>query len=109
MEGDDGFAVARAARADPAISSVPLILAAPATHAILAEQARAAEFDGWLTKPLRMRDLRDALARLRGGRSADGRFLTRAVLAAGRRISLGSSTAGTPIPPVTSRRVLVVE
>ncbi|MCC7139341.1 MAG: response regulator [Planctomycetes bacterium] len=100
----DGSPFVAAVRGVPATAATPLLLTSPPASASVADAARAAGFDGWLSKPLRGRDLRAALDRLADGRVAGAPFLTRAVLAAGRR---GTSPSTAPLG--SHRDVLLVE
>ncbi|MFO0932141.1 MAG: response regulator [Planctomycetota bacterium] len=112
LPGEDGLALARRLRADPATADVRLVLVAPAARANLATAARDAGFDAWVGKPLRARDVADALAALAPGpRRADAPFLTHAVLADARRRRLGLVEASLPAPDAADapRRVLLVE
>jgi CheY-like chemotaxis protein len=112
LPDEDGLALARRLRADPTTADVRLVLVAPAASAHLAAAARDAGFDAWVGKPLRVRDVADALAALGPGpRRADAPFLTHAVLADARRRRLGLVEVSPRAPDVADapRRVLLVE
>lgn len=112
LPDEDGLALARRLRADRATEGTRLVLVAPAARANLATAAREAGFDAWVGKPLRARDVADALAALAPGpRRPDAAFLTHAVLADARRRRLGIVDVAPPAPDVADapRRVLLVE
>jgi hypothetical protein len=66
LPGMDGFAVLHALRADPAIRRVPCLAVSASAMSDEIERARAAGFDGYLTKPLTLAEfLTEIDARLR--------------------------------------------
>ncbi|MBL9089023.1 MAG: CHASE domain-containing protein, partial [Planctomycetia bacterium] len=103
LPDEDGLTLARRLRADPATAGVRLVLVAPAARAHQAAEAREAGFDAWVGKPLRARDVADALAALAPGpRRPDAPFLTHAVLADARRRRLGIVDVAPPAPDVAA-------
>jgi len=72
MPGMEDWALARRIKADPAISSVRLVVLTPYGQRGDAAGARAAGFDAYLTKPVRQAQLYDCLSLvLNGARAAD--------------------------------------
>ncbi len=53
MSGMDGAALARAIRADPALSKTRLLLMRPVGESASSAASSRKDFDGWLTKPVR--------------------------------------------------------
>jgi CheY-like chemotaxis protein len=66
MPGMNGYQLAEALRALPGYESTPLIAVTGFTMYEDRERARAAGFDGFLTKPINPSDLIDAVKRLCG-------------------------------------------
>jgi PAS domain S-box-containing protein len=71
MPGMDGWTLARHIKADPTISSVPLMMLTSMSQRGDAQLARAVGFDAYLTKPLRQAHLYDCLSLVLGGSSAN--------------------------------------
>ena len=71
MPGMDGWTLARHIKADPTISSVPLMMLTSMSQRGDAELARGVGFDAYLTKPLRQAHLYDCLSLVLGGSSAN--------------------------------------
>ena len=70
MPGMDGWTLARHIKADPTISSVPLMMLTSMSQRGDAQLAREVGFDAYLTKPLRQAHLYDCLSLVLGGSSA---------------------------------------
>ncbi|HRF12098.1 MAG TPA: response regulator [Candidatus Accumulibacter phosphatis] len=62
MPGMDGFAVARAIRAEPRYAALPLVMLSSVSIGAKHPDRRAAAIDCYLTKPARQSDLYDAIA-----------------------------------------------
>ncbi|MEO5954520.1 MAG: response regulator [Nitrospiraceae bacterium] len=71
MPGMDGWTLARHIKADPTISSVPLMMLTSMSERGDAQLARAVGFDAYLTKPLRQAHLYDCLSLVLDGSSAN--------------------------------------
>jgi two-component system cell cycle sensor histidine kinase/response regulator CckA len=71
MPGMDGWTLARHIKADPTISSVPLMMLTSMSQRGDAQLARAVGFDAYLTKPIRQAHLYDCLSLILGGSSAN--------------------------------------
>jgi two-component system, cell cycle sensor histidine kinase and response regulator CckA len=70
MPGMDGWTLARHIKADPTISSVPLMMLTSMSQRGDAKLARTVGFDAYLTKPLRQAHLYDCLSLVLNGSSA---------------------------------------
>ena len=71
MPGMDGWTLARHIKADPTISSVPLMMLTSMSQRGDAQLAREVGFDAYLTKPLRQAHLYDCLTLVLSGSSAN--------------------------------------
>ena len=71
MPGMDGWTLARHIKADPTISSVPLMMLTSMSQRGDAQLAREVGFDAYLTKPIRQAQLYDCLSLVLGGLSAN--------------------------------------
>jgi signal transduction histidine kinase/DNA-binding response OmpR family regulator len=69
MPGLDGFEVARSVRSDDLLARTALVLIASGPYARLSVEARDAGFDAYLTRPLKLQQLADAIALARGTRT----------------------------------------
>ncbi len=63
LPGMDGYAAMRALRADPRIRHVPTLALTAFAMAEDQERAKAAGFDGFISKPIQTRELPDTIAR----------------------------------------------
>ena len=64
LPGMDGYAALRALRGDPGTAGIPLVALTSYAMAGDEERARAAGFDGYITKPIDTRGLPKAVAAL---------------------------------------------
>ncbi|WP_349367337.1 response regulator [Salinarimonas sp.] len=62
LAGRDGYDLCRAARSDPALAGMRIVLTSPRGRSIDREKARALGADAMLTKPFGFADLEAALA-----------------------------------------------
>jgi DNA-binding response OmpR family regulator len=61
LMGRDGYDLCRAARCDPALAGLRIVLTSPRGRAVDKEKARALGADAMLTKPFGFKDLQAAL------------------------------------------------
>ena len=110
----DPFTLARQVRSHPQLVAVPLILLTSMGQRGDSKKAMEAGFNAYLTKPVQMSDLRDALASLRNapGQSA-GHLVTRHSLAEARGHTSSGSRRRLAVQGVTALpvgpRILVAE
>jgi len=71
MPGIDGFGLARAVRADPALPATPMVLLTSSAQRGGAERAGQAGIAAYLTKPVRSTQLRAALSDVLGAEASD--------------------------------------
>jgi two-component system cell cycle response regulator DivK len=64
----DGYAVLKALRADPATASIPVVAVTSYAMAGDERRARAAGFDGYISKPIDIRNLPQSVADVLDGR-----------------------------------------